>query len=93
MEFDQGLSVLSWVLAIGWIIVLIVQYRKAKRGLALTAGLILAGLGFAGDGLLPAVPHGLRFLPLKASMVSFILLLLGLLLIIGSWWATRRNTG
>ena len=91
MEFDQGLSAFLWVVAIVWIGVLIVQYRKGKRGLAMTAGFILAGLGFAADGLSPAVPPGLKFVPIKASMLSFLLMLLGLLLILGSWLTTRRN--
>lgn len=91
MEFDQGLSIFLWVVAIVWIIVLIVQCREGKRGLAMTAGLILVGLGFACDGLLPAVPPGLKFVPIKASMLSFLLMLFGLALILGSWWATRRK--
>jgi len=91
MEFDQGLSIFLWVIIFVAAIVLIVDYRKGKRGLAMTAGLILVGLGFAGDGLLPAVPPGLKFVPIKASMLSFLLMLLGLLLILGSWWATRSK--
>ncbi len=87
MEFDEGLGLVLWVLAIVWIIVLIVQYRKGKMGLAMTAGLILLGLGVAGDVPLPTVAPGLANLHSKASWVS----LMGMLLILGSMWATRRN--
>ena len=87
MEFDEGLGISLWVLAIVWIIVLILQYRKGKMGLAMTAGLILLGLGVAGDVPLPTVAPGLANLHSKASWLS----LIGMLFILGSMWATRRN--
>lgn len=87
VEFDEGLGIFSWVVAVVWITVLIVRYRKGKMGLAMTAGLILLGLGVAGDVPLPTVAPGLANLHSKASWLS----LIGLLLILGSWWAARRS--
>jgi len=91
MEFDEGLGILLWVLVIVAVIVLIVNYRKGKIGLVMTAGFILLGIGIAGDVPLPTVAPGLAYLHSKASLLTF----LGLLLILGSWctswWATRRN--
>jgi hypothetical protein len=91
MEFDELLGIFLWVLLIGAVIVLIVDYRKGKRGLAMTAGWILFGLGIAGDVPLPTVAPCLANLHSKASLLTF----LGLLLVIGSWWpswwATRRD--
>ena len=87
MGFDEGLGILLWVVLIVMAIILIVDYRKGKRGLAITAGWILFGLGIAGDVPLPTVAPGLANLHSKASLLTF----LGLLLILGSWWANRRN--
>ena len=91
MGFDEGLGICLWVLLIVAVIVLIVDYRKGKRGLAMTAGWIVFGLGIAGDVPLPTVAPGLAYLHSKASLLAF----LGLLLILGSWfgswWANRRN--
>ena len=91
MEFDEGLGIFLWVLVIVAVIVLIVNYRKGKIGLAMTAGFILLGIGIAGDVPLPTVAPGLAYLHSKASLLTF----LCLLLILGSWWATwwatRRN--
>jgi hypothetical protein len=91
VEFDEGLGILLWVLVIVAVIVLIVNYRKGKIGLAMTAGFILLGIGIAGDVPLPTVAPGLAYLHSKASLLTS----LGLLLILGSWcasrWATRRD--
>ena len=91
MGFDEGLSIFLWLIIVVAVIVLIVDYRKGKRGLAMTTGLILFGLGFAGEGLLPVVPPGLAIVHSRPALLGFILMLFGLLLILGSWWATRRN--
>ncbi len=87
MEFDEGLGIFLWVLVIVAVIVLIVNYRKGKIGLAMTAGFILLGIGIAGDVPLPTVAPGLANVPIKASWLSTI----GLLLITGSLLATLRN--
>ncbi|KPK87423.1 hypothetical protein AMJ80_12100 [bacterium SM23_31] len=87
MGFDEGLGIFLWVLVIVAVIVLIVNYRKGKIGLVMTAGFILLGIGIAGDVPLPTVAPGLAFVHNKASLLS----VLGLLLILGSWWATRRK--
>jgi hypothetical protein len=87
MGFDEGLGIFFWVVLIVMAIILIVDYRKGKRGLAMTAGWILFGLGIAGDVPLPTVAPGLANLHSKASLLTFI----GLLLILGSWWENQRN--
>ena len=87
MGFDEGLGILLWVVLIVMAIILIVDYRKGKRGLAITAGWILFGLGIAGDVPLPTVAPGLANLHSKAPLLTFI----GLLLILGSWWENQRN--
>ena len=88
MEFDEGLGISLWVLVIVAVIVLIVNYRKGKIGLAMTAGFILLGIGIAGDVPLPTVAPGLAYLHSKASLLTF----LGLLLILGSWFGSWRAT-
>jgi hypothetical protein len=91
MEFDEGLGILLWVLVIIAVVVLIVNYRRGKIGLAMTAGFILLGIGIAGDVPLPTVAPRLAHLHSRASLLAF----LGLLLILGSWfgswWANRRS--
>jgi len=89
MEFDEGLGILLWILVIVAAIALIVDYRKGKKNLAMTAGCIILGIGLAGDVPLPTVAPGLADWHSKASLVS----ILGLLLILGSMWVTRRNKG
>lgn len=91
MEFDEGLGILLWVLVIVAVVILILNYRRGKIGLAMTAGFILLGIGIAGEVPLPTVAPGLAYLHGKASLLTF----LGLLLILGSWfaswWTARRN--
>ncbi len=91
MEFDEGLGIILWVLLIVAVIVLIVDYRKGKRGLVMTVGWIIFGLGIAGDVPLPTIAPGLANFHSKASLLTS----LGLLLILGSWlaswWTTRKN--
>jgi LPXTG-motif cell wall-anchored protein len=87
MEFDEGLGIFLWVLVVVAVIVVIVNYRKGKIGLAMTAGFILLGIGIAGDVPLPTVAPGLAYLHSKAPLLTF----LGLLLVLGSWLATRRS--
>ncbi len=80
MEFDEGLSIFMWVVVIIGVILVIVNYRRGKMSLAMTAGLILLGLGIGGEGSLPTVAPSLANMPIKASWLST----LGLLIIIGS---------
>ena len=91
MAFDEGLGIFLWVLVIAAVVVLIVNYRRGKIRLAMTIGFILLGIGIAGDVPLPTVAPALAYLHSKASLLTF----LGLLLILGSWfsswWAARRN--
>jgi len=67
MEFDEGLSIFMWVVVIIGVILVIVNY-------------ILLGLGIGGEGSLPTVAPSLANMPIKASWLST----LGLLIIIGS---------
>lgn len=80
MEFDEGLGIFLWVIVIIGAIAVIVNYRRGKMSLAMTAGSILLGIGVAADVPLPTVAPGLAFLHSKASIIAT----LGLLIILVS---------
>ncbi len=70
MEFDEGLGILLWVVVIIGAISVIVLYRRGKMSLAMTAGVILAGIGMAADVPLPTVAPSLANMPIKASWIG-----------------------
>lgn len=70
MEFDEGLGILLWVVVFIGAIAVIVLYRRRKMSLAMTAGLILAGIGMAADVPLPTVAPSLADMPINASWIS-----------------------
>ena len=70
MEFDEGLGIFLWVVVIVGGISVIVLRRRGKMRLAMTAGLILAGIGMAADVPLPTVAPSLANMPIKASWIS-----------------------
>jgi hypothetical protein len=87
MGFDEGLCLFLDVLIIIGIIVVIADYRRGKRSLAMTAGLILLGLGIAADMPLPTVMPSLANVPIRPSII----ITLGLLIILVSMFVELKR--
>ena len=87
MSFDEGLCLFLDVLIVIGIIVVIVDYRRGKRSLAMTAGLILLGLGIAADMPLPTVMPSLANVPIRPSII----IILGLLITLVSMFMERKR--
>ena len=87
MSFDEGLGIFLWVIVIIAAILVIVDYRRNKRCLAMTAGLILLGIGIAADVPLPTVAPSLAFVHSKASIITAI----GSLIILVSMLVERKK--